>query len=283
VILVISEKEKDTSSTSGMETSKNTSELLGFRASTVVDKRMTAIKKAYLEKDFETFGTITMKDSNQFHATCLDTYPPIFYMNDTSHDVIRLCHVINKHFGKVVCAYTFDAGPNAVIYTLKQYVPMLLAVFSKFFPTAVEPKEYCNKPTEYTHAANNRASLAPQELLEKCAKTGRQCTVGDVKYCFVTRPGPGPVLQPLEESLIDLQTGCYKPPSDKHKRLNIGATNAAATNGTVDTSTGSCCAKPATGAGCCIGGANASTCAITLAVGAVAALAFVYSRKCCHK
>ena len=33
-------------------------------------------------RDFETFGQLTMADSNQFHATCLDTYPPIFYLND---------------------------------------------------------------------------------------------------------------------------------------------------------------------------------------------------------
>jgi diphosphomevalonate decarboxylase len=28
-----------------------------------------------------------MADSNQFHATCLDTLPPIFYLNDTSRQV----------------------------------------------------------------------------------------------------------------------------------------------------------------------------------------------------
>ncbi|CAN0504445.1 unnamed protein product, partial [Discosporangium mesarthrocarpum] len=50
----------------------------------VVEPRLAAIEKAYLAKDFETFGNITMQESNQFHATCLDTYPPIFYMNDIS-------------------------------------------------------------------------------------------------------------------------------------------------------------------------------------------------------
>jgi diphosphomevalonate decarboxylase len=28
-----------------------------------------------------------MADSNQFHATCLATLPPIFYLNDTSRQV----------------------------------------------------------------------------------------------------------------------------------------------------------------------------------------------------
>lgn len=50
----------------------------------LVEPRMEAIEKAYLERDFATFGKITMQDSNQFHAVCLDTHPPIFYMNDVS-------------------------------------------------------------------------------------------------------------------------------------------------------------------------------------------------------
>ena len=118
MILVVSDKEKDTSSTSGMETSRLTSLLLKHRAEAIVQPRLEAMEKAFLEKDFETFGRITMQDSNQFHAVCLDTYPPIFYMNDTSKSIIRLCHVINAHFGEIRAAYTFDAGPNAVIYTL---------------------------------------------------------------------------------------------------------------------------------------------------------------------
>lgn len=84
VILVVSDKEKDTSSTSGMETSRKTSPLLAHRASAIVDGRLKEISEAYANRDFETFGRITMQDSNQFHAVCLDTYPPIFYMNDTS-------------------------------------------------------------------------------------------------------------------------------------------------------------------------------------------------------
>lgn len=120
MILVVSDKEKDTSSTSGMETSRKTSALLGFRAREVVEPRLKSIEKAYLEKDFETFGRITMQDSNQFHATCLDTYPPIFYMNDISRMIIRLVHVFNEYCGAVKAAYTFDAGPNAVIYCLEQ-------------------------------------------------------------------------------------------------------------------------------------------------------------------
>jgi diphosphomevalonate decarboxylase len=120
VIFVVSDKEKDTSSTSGMETSRLTSPLLQYRAVEVVEPRLKAIEEAYVNRDFETFGKITMQDSNQFHATCLDTYPPIFYLNDISRIIIRIVHVINAHYGNIRAAYTFDAGPNAVIYCLSE-------------------------------------------------------------------------------------------------------------------------------------------------------------------
>lgn len=79
-------------------------------------RHMEQMEKAIQERDFESFAEVTMKDSNSFHACCLDTYPPIFYLNDVSRAAIRAVEDINKTAGKTVAAYTFDAGPNAVIY-----------------------------------------------------------------------------------------------------------------------------------------------------------------------
>ena len=42
---------------------------------------------------------ITMRDSNNFHSVCLDTYPPIFYLNSTSNTIIKLISKINEAFG----------------------------------------------------------------------------------------------------------------------------------------------------------------------------------------
>jgi diphosphomevalonate decarboxylase len=72
-----------------------------------------------------------MKDSNNFHAVCLDTQPPIFYMNDTSRAAVRVCETLNAAApdGKPLCAYTFDAGPNAVIYYLAENEEQVAGTF----------------------------------------------------------------------------------------------------------------------------------------------------------
>lgn len=120
LILVVSAEKKDVPSTEGMQTTVTTSELFSTRAKTVVPERMDAIERSIREKDFPAFAETTMRDSNTFHATCLDSWPPIFYMNDVSRAAVRLVHDINRVVGRTVCAYTFDAGPNAVIYYLEE-------------------------------------------------------------------------------------------------------------------------------------------------------------------
>lgn len=120
LILVVSAEKKDVPSTEGMQTTVATSNLFATRAESVVPERMAAIETAIQKRDFPAFAEITMRDSNGFHATCLDSWPPIFYMNDVSRAAVRLVHDINRAVGRTVCAYTFDAGPNAVIYYLEK-------------------------------------------------------------------------------------------------------------------------------------------------------------------
>ena len=119
-VLVVSADKKDVPSTEGMQTTVATSSLFESRAKTIVPERMAAIETAIQNRDFHAFAEISMRDSNGFHATCLDSWPPIFYMNDVSRAAVRLVHDINHIVGRTVCAYTFDAGPNAVIYYLEQ-------------------------------------------------------------------------------------------------------------------------------------------------------------------
>ena len=226
VILVVSDKEKDTSSTFGMETSRKTSPLLAYRAAHVVQPRLEEIEKAYLAKDFETFGRITMQDSNQFHAVCLDTFPPIFYMNDTSRIIMSLVRKLNELLGGIKVAYTFDAGPNAVIYTTEEYQHLLFAVMAHYFPAPGASADYCNKPELYDEAIAHidtflTAAPAPAALIAGMDVVGRVPHAGDVKYIYLTKAGPGPQVQPAAESLLDPATGNLIPPGPKHKRMVI--------------------------------------------------------------
>uniref|UniRef100_A0A0D9YL57 Uncharacterized protein n=1 Tax=Oryza glumipatula TaxID=40148 RepID=A0A0D9YL57_9ORYZ len=115
IIAVVSSKQKETSSTSGMRDSVETSPLLQYRAQTIVPERVLKMEEAIKSRNFESFARLTCADSNQFHAVCLDTSPPIFYMNDTSHRIISLVEKWNQSEGTPQVAYTFDAGPNAVL------------------------------------------------------------------------------------------------------------------------------------------------------------------------
>lgn len=141
LICVVSDKKKGTSSTSGMQRTVETSPLLQHRLKIVPD-RMSRMEKAIKEKDFDEFAKLTMADSNNFHAVCLDTSPPIFYLNDVSRALIGLVEELNRanlaSTGKHIAAYTFDAGPNCVIYALEENMRVIIETVQKYFPTEAE-------------------------------------------------------------------------------------------------------------------------------------------------
>ncbi|KAF7093562.1 hypothetical protein CFC21_095969 [Triticum aestivum] len=99
IIAVVSSKQKETSSTSGMRDTVETSPLLQYRAQTVVPSHILKMEEAIKNCEFESFARLTCADSNQFHVVCLDTSPPMFYMNDTSHRIISLVEKWNHSEG----------------------------------------------------------------------------------------------------------------------------------------------------------------------------------------
>ncbi|XP_029821305.1 LOW QUALITY PROTEIN: diphosphomevalonate decarboxylase [Manacus vitellinus] len=184
LILVVSGKKKPVASTAGMQTSVETSPLLKHRAEVVVPERLAQMIRHIRERDFEGFGQLTMQDSNQFHATCLDTFPPIFYLNDLSRHIIALAHRYNAHHGHTKVAYTFDAGPNAVIFMLADTVDEFVEVVRRSFPPATNGDQF-------VQGLPVGSAALPQELM---AAVVTEPVPGAVQYILHTKPGPGPQL-----------------------------------------------------------------------------------------
>ena len=142
-----------------------------------------------------------MADSNQFHAVCLETDPPIFYMNDVSRAIISIVVEYNRASiaagGKYKAAYTYDAGPNAVIYApaenLKEIVQLILAYF---------PQSQPFNDVFGLFKGGEVAGLVPAGFNEAVAK---RFEVGAVKNLIHTRVGDGPRVLGPEEALLDAQ------------------------------------------------------------------------------
>ncbi|CAO3618724.1 unnamed protein product [Mucor hiemalis] len=204
LICVVSDAKKGTSSTAGMQSTIKTSLLMDERIKNVVPRRMEGMIKAVLDKDFQSFAELTMRDSNQFHAVCLDTYPPIFYLNDTSRAIIQLIHEYNatSEDGKLKAAYTYDAGPNAVIYAPKENMSEIIQLIGHYFPSNKEPKEFFADPY---HVAQN-GKLGEDFIPKTHAKFNENVIpvqpAGSVSRLLHTKVDDGPRVLAKEESLL---------------------------------------------------------------------------------
>nr|WBR49965.1 methylovalerate decarboxylase [Codonopsis pilosula] len=217
IIAVVSARQKETSSTSGMRDTVETSLLIQHRAKEVVPKRIIQMEDAIKNRDFPSFARLACADSNQFHAVCLDTYPPIFYMNDTSHRIISCVEKWNRAEGAPQVAYTFDAGPNAVLIARNRKTAALLLQRLLFhFPpqsdTNLDSYVIGDKTILQDAGVQDmkdvEALSPPPEIKDN---TPTQKTKGDVSYFICTRPGRGPVvLSDESQALLDPVTGLPK-------------------------------------------------------------------------
>ena len=190
LVLVVNDQQKDTSSTSGMQLTIKTSPLMKYRVEMVpqrVEKMISAIKS----RDFHTFAELTMKDSNQFHGLCEDTYPPLVYMNDISRTIRKFVHKYNEYYGANRVAYTFDAGPNACLYLLESEVPnvvQLLLRHDKDLKIKGDVDLSQPLPTDWlTDFFGAQPILRPNSL----------------RYIISTRIGCGPQIVSERDSLLD--------------------------------------------------------------------------------
>ncbi|RZB89493.1 Diphosphomevalonate decarboxylase MVD2, peroxisomal isoform B [Glycine soja] len=214
--LVIVIAVKETSSTSGMCESVETSLLLQHRAKEIVPKRILQMEEAIKNRDFASFSQLTCADSNQFHAVCLDTSPPIFYMNDTSHRIISIAEKWNRSEEAPQVAYTFDAGPNAVLIARnrKAATSLIQRLLYYFPPNSDDLSSYIigdksiAKDAGINGIQDVEALPPPPEIKDNIPP---QKYKGDVSYFICTRPGRGPVLlSDNSQALLNGETGLPK-------------------------------------------------------------------------
>ncbi|KAG5480972.1 hypothetical protein LSCM1_06646 [Leishmania martiniquensis] len=135
---VLKSRKKDVSSTAGMQQSLKTSPMMKERIETIVPARMKAVKDAIRQRDFNKFAEIAMADSDDLQEICRTTQPPIQYATEDSYAMIRLIRAFNAKKGSNVMAYTFDAGANCFMFTLKKDLPEVVAMLRAHFPTMWE-------------------------------------------------------------------------------------------------------------------------------------------------
>ncbi|XP_014487134.1 PREDICTED: diphosphomevalonate decarboxylase [Dinoponera quadriceps] len=185
LLIIVNSERKKISSTIGMRRSMETSEFLQHRIANVVPERADKMERAIIEKDFKIFAELTMKDSNQIHAVCLDTYPPCTYMNDISYSIADFVHSYNDAVDDVKVAYTYDAGPNATLYLMEEDLPAVIGALDHFFP----PPE--DNTVLYKRGLRIEETKPSQELLEKLKF--RKHSPGQFEYTICSKVGDGPV------------------------------------------------------------------------------------------
>lgn len=203
LICVTSDEKKKVGSTQAMIRSQKTSTLLEHRTEKVADLMMTHMKKAIHSRSFPVLSELTMRDSNQLHAICLDTFPPIDYLNDTSRKIMDMVHRYNGQTGKKCLAYSFDAGPNAVLITTQDHLDDICTLVKKHF--AEEDAE----DEDFFHENSLEFfSGSPIELEEDLKDNKPFVGVkGGIKYCIVTKIGDGPKVTYDAFEVIDTKTG----------------------------------------------------------------------------
>ncbi|KAF7988385.1 hypothetical protein HCN44_000958 [Aphidius gifuensis] len=194
LILVVNDSKKKVSSAIGMKNSVETSELLKYRANKCVPERVELMQQAIIDRNFDKFAELTIKDSNQMHAVCLDTYPPCSYLTDVTHSIIDIVHAYNDAVNCLKVAYTNDAGPNTVLYLLEKDVPSVLGIIDYYFPQ--------NDNSNYIRGNAPEIIKPSAELIEKINRDKQ--LPGKLKYIIHTQIGEGPMyIDDPKEHLLD--------------------------------------------------------------------------------
>ena len=181
--------EKAISSTIGMKETIKTSELYKKRLENVEETLENLMNKLKF-KDYHSAFEIIMKDSNNFHATCLDTFPPLFYINDFTKAIINSIHAYNSHCGENRIAYTVDAGPHSTIIGKSEDINVYLSNFSQVFS---ESSHWNKSPKLVSRLESLKNSALPSKSQIKEIQQILENEKSTRLFSYLTSVGSGPI------------------------------------------------------------------------------------------
>ncbi|KAM3178220.1 hypothetical protein ACTXT7_003026 [Hymenolepis weldensis] len=102
LICVSSSQQKSVPSSVAMRRTTATSPLFQEARAKVVKERVPQFIHAVQFHDFELLAELTMRESNELHAVCLDSWPPVIYLNATSFAIMEFVHTLNNNAGFIL-------------------------------------------------------------------------------------------------------------------------------------------------------------------------------------
>lgn len=116
MVFILNKKEKLTGSAEG-HLFAQTSPFF-FERIKGVQRRLKKIKKAFLEKDFDTFGELLEEETLSLHMVMMTQKPPLYYWSGKTVEVMK--KIVEFRRWKKRCYYTIDAGENIHLICLKK-------------------------------------------------------------------------------------------------------------------------------------------------------------------
>lgn len=122
LVVILQDKEKETSSRDGMVASIETSPSYK-KWIQESEKRIPLMQQAIKDKDMSIVGELAEQDCLGMHKTMHDSTPPLNYWTEDTVTLMETVHNLRRT--GTPCYFTIDAGPNVKILTTEHYEPLI--------------------------------------------------------------------------------------------------------------------------------------------------------------
>jgi diphosphomevalonate decarboxylase len=138
ILIIVDAHMKKVSTTDGMKTVK-TSPLLAARLA-ALPERISRIKDAMSQKNFQQFGEIIEEECLDMHHVMQTQTPPLFYWNENTKQIIK-----DLKKSGLPAYFTIDAGPNVHIICEAKDEENVRSLFEKQYQVII------NRPAKGAH------------------------------------------------------------------------------------------------------------------------------------